>query len=82
MATAASRRYSASFSSSGDVPKSLLETIQRAQVAATPDPHWNLLKLHTDQFAITFLTYPDVDSDPHPALAAKTVGGESGGGTC
>jgi hypothetical protein len=38
-------------------------------IAAKPDPDWNLLKLHTDQVAISFLTYPDFDSDPHPALA-------------
>jgi DNA phosphorothioation-associated putative methyltransferase len=30
------------------------------------------LKIHTEQFAVTFLTYPDFDSDPHPALAEAT----------
>jgi DNA phosphorothioation-associated putative methyltransferase len=47
----------------------LAAIIERAMVAANPDPAWNLLKLHTDQVAISFLTYPDFDSDPHPALA-------------
>jgi len=40
--------------------------------AARPDPEWNLLKLHTDQVAVTFLTYPNFDSHPHPALAEAT----------
>jgi hypothetical protein len=31
-----------------------------------------LLKLHTDQSALTFLTYPDFDDDPHPTLAEAT----------
>lgn len=47
----------------------LAATIERAMIAAKPDPEWNLLKLHTDQVAISFLTYPDFDADPHPALA-------------
>lgn len=56
----------------GDLPSSLLDTIRRAEVAANPAPSWNLLKLHTDQFALTFLSYPDFDTDPHPALAEAT----------
>jgi DNA phosphorothioation-associated putative methyltransferase len=47
----------------------LAATIGRAMIAAKPDTEWNLLKLHTDQVAISFLTYPDFDADPHPALA-------------
>jgi DNA phosphorothioation-associated putative methyltransferase len=47
-------------------------TLSRAELAAKPDPAWNLLKLHTDQFAVTFLSYPDFDVDPHPALAEAT----------
>lgn len=50
----------------------LAATIERAMNAAQPDPEWNLLKLHTDQVAITFLTYPNFDTDPHPALAEAT----------
>ena len=41
------------------------KTIRRAEVAAQPDPSWNILKIHTDQVAITFLTYPDFERDPH-----------------
>jgi len=51
------------------IPPELAATIERGMIAAKPDPDWNLLKLHTDQVAISFLTYPDFDSDPHPALA-------------
>jgi DNA phosphorothioation-associated putative methyltransferase len=51
------------------IPPELAATIERGMIAAKPDPEWNLLKLHTDQVAISFLTYPDFDSDPHPALA-------------
>ena len=50
----------------------LWDTICRAEMAAQPPPSWNLLKTHTDQYAITFLTYPDFDADPHPALAEAT----------
>jgi DNA phosphorothioation-associated putative methyltransferase len=55
-----------------DVGKDLWEVISRAEVAAQPSPLWNLLKAHTDQYALTFLTYPDFDNDPHPALAEAT----------
>jgi DNA phosphorothioation-associated putative methyltransferase len=55
-----------------DVPIEFWKTICRAEVAAQPDPSWNLLKIHTDKFAVTFLSYPDFDSDPHPALAEAT----------
>jgi DNA phosphorothioation-associated putative methyltransferase len=47
-------------------------TVERAIKAAVPDPAWNLLKLHTDEVAISFLSYPDFEADPHPALAEAT----------
>jgi DNA phosphorothioation-associated putative methyltransferase len=55
-----------------DVSSDLWATIRRAEIAAQPDPSWNLLKIHTDQFALTFLGYPDFDAEPHPALADAT----------
>src|SRR5690242_17372196 len=55
-----------------DVCAELWETIGRAETAAGPNSSWNLLKIHTDQVAITFLTYPEFDTDPHPALAEST----------
>lgn len=54
------------------IPVELAATVERAMKAADPDSTWNLLKLHTDQVAITFLTYPNFDEDPHPALAEAT----------
>ncbi len=55
-----------------DLPQPLLAEIQRAQTAAVPAMAWNLLKLHLNEFALTFLSYPDFDNDPHPALAEAT----------
>jgi DNA phosphorothioation-associated putative methyltransferase len=46
--------------------------IRRAEIAAAPDSEWNLLKLHTNEVALTFLTYPDFNENPHPALAEAT----------
>lgn len=46
--------------------------IRRAEVAAQPREDWNLLKLHTREHGVTFLTYPNFDSDPHPVLAHST----------
>jgi DNA phosphorothioation-associated putative methyltransferase len=54
------------------LPPALHELLRRAEIAAEPDPFWNLLKLHSDQLAITFLTYPNFDEDPHPVLAEAT----------
>ncbi len=55
-----------------DIPIGMWETISRAETAARPDPSWNLLKAHRNEAAITFLTYPEFDLDPHPALAEAT----------
>ena len=55
-----------------DVPPELWASVRRAEAAAQPDPAWNLLKIHTNQFGFTFLSYPDFDDDPHPALAEAT----------
>ena len=55
-----------------EVPTELWLTLRRAELAASPDIAWNILKLHTDQFAVSFLSYPDFDTDPHPALVEAT----------
>lgn len=55
-----------------EVSATFFETVRRAEIAAKPNASWNLLKVHTDQFALTFLSYPDFDTDPHPALAEAT----------
>lgn len=46
--------------------------VRRAEVAAHPRGDWNLLKLHTREYSITFLSYSGFDEDPHPALAHAT----------
>ncbi len=56
----------------GAFPSALAETIRRADIAASPEPSWNILKLQTNQFALTFLSYPDFDTDPHPILSEAT----------
>lgn len=56
----------------GDIPHALLKEIERASSAAQPPADWNLLKFHTDQLALTFLSYPNFETDPHPALAEAT----------
>jgi hypothetical protein len=56
----------------GDIPLALAGTVRRAEIASLPDPSWNLLKLHTDQLALTFLSYPDFDTNPHPSLTEAT----------
>lgn len=56
----------------GDVPDIVLETITRAEIAAKPAADWNLVKLHLNQFSISFLSYPEFDIDPHPALQEAT----------
>jgi len=55
-----------------DITPTLWQTLARAELAAQPDQAWNLLKLHTREFAITFLSYSNFDSDTHPALAEST----------
>ncbi len=56
----------------GQVSDTLWQTIRRAEAAAKPDANWNLLKVHTKECGLTFLTYPGFDAEPHPALAQAT----------
>ena len=57
---------------SWEIGAELVAEVKRAEIAAQPDPNWNLLKIHTNETSYTFLTYPDFDNDPHPALAEAT----------
>lgn len=50
----------------------LFAEIRRAEIAAQPREDWNLLKLHSREYSITFLSYPDFDENPHPALVHAT----------
>lgn len=56
----------------GQVSDAMWQTIRRAEIAAKPDPGWNLLKVHTNGRALTFLCYPGFDLEPHPALMQAT----------
>jgi DNA phosphorothioation-associated putative methyltransferase len=55
-----------------NIPVELWKIICRAEIAAKPDPSWNLLKVHTREVAMTFLTYSEFEVEPHPALAEAT----------
>ena len=57
---------------SGVAESPLFAEIRRAELAAQPREDWNLLKLHTGEHSITFLSYPSFDSDPHPVLCHAT----------
>ena len=54
------------------IPAELWKIICRAEIAAKPDPSWNLLKVHTREVALTFLTYSEFEVEPHPTLAEAT----------
>jgi len=51
---------------------SIFAEVRRAEIAAQPREDWNLLKIHTREYGVTFLSYPDFDSDPHPVLVHST----------
>jgi hypothetical protein len=55
-----------------DVSLDVWNMISRAEIAAKPDPSWNLLKIHAREVAMTFLTYSEFEVEPHPALAEAT----------
>ena len=55
------------------LPSLLRDELTRAAVAARLIDSWNVVKFHTKRFAISFLTYSDFDSDPHPVLQAATI---------
>ena len=57
---------------SGRLPAETEALVAHAETAAQPSNNWNLLKLHLDEVAFTFLSYPEFDVDPHPALAEAT----------
>jgi DNA phosphorothioation-associated putative methyltransferase len=58
--------------SEGDIASPLFDLVRRGEVAAKPDPKWTLIKFHKNQVALTFLSYPAFDADPHPPLVEST----------
>ena len=57
----------------GLLPKELraYEELARAFVGGVDDA--NILKLHLDRPAVSYLSYPDFEDDPHPALKRSLV---------
>jgi DNA phosphorothioation-associated putative methyltransferase len=57
----------------GLLPKELrvYEELARAFVGGTEDA--NIVKLHLERPCVSYLSYPDFDSDPHPALKRTLV---------
>jgi DNA phosphorothioation-associated putative methyltransferase len=57
----------------GQLPKELraYEELARAFVGGTEDA--NIVKLHLDRPCVSYLSYPDFDADPHPALKSTLV---------
>ena len=49
----------------------LYEGCARSYIGRVEDA--NLIKLHTDEPMVSYLSYPDFESDPHPALAEATT---------
>ncbi len=56
----------------GQVSETMWQIFRRAEMAAKPDASWNLLKVHTTECALTFLSYPGFEAEPHPTLAQAT----------
>ena len=57
-----------------ELPPALVELtngIDRALKLA--EGSWNVLKFHSDQFKLSFLHYPEFESDPYPALRISKV---------
>jgi DNA phosphorothioation-associated putative methyltransferase len=46
------------------------ETLARQQFQS--EPNFTLIKFHLEQFKLSYLSYPDFDTDPHPALHFST----------
>jgi len=59
------------------LPEVLRDLLERCRTELADSGHpaeeANLLKLHRDSFKVSFLAYPDFDTDPHPALASSIV---------
>jgi len=52
-----------------EIPTELTDFIQLiANALKIPEGDWNIIKLHTQQFRLSYLNYPDFYSDAYPAL--------------
>ena len=55
------------------VPAPLRITVAELRKRLDIGPAFNLLKFHTTSPKISFLSYPDFETDPHPALAESVI---------
>ncbi len=55
------------------IPSLLRVTIAELRKRQEIGPAFNLLKFHTASPKISFLSYPDFEKDPHPALAESII---------
>lgn len=55
------------------LPRSLRLTCAELRRRLTVGPEFNILKFHTDQPKISFLSYPGFQREPHPALQSAVV---------
>ena len=55
------------------IPAPLRITVVELRKRLNIGPAFNLLKFHTASPKISFLSYPDFETDPHPALAESVI---------
>ena len=58
---------------SPEIPSVLRITVAELRRRLEIGPEFNLLKLHTASPKISFLSYPDFEKHPHPALAEAVI---------
>ena len=52
-----------------EIPTELTDFIHLiANALKIPEDNWNIIKLHTQQFRLSYLNYPDFHNDSYPAL--------------
>lgn len=56
-----------------ELPGPALTFIRSISTALKLDDRWDLIKLHRDDFKISFLSYPDFEETAYPALEASYV---------
>ena len=57
----------------GELPIALARFIESISRALKLDDQWNLVKLHRDEFKVSYLSYPDFESAAYPALEASYI---------
>ena len=57
----------------GELPIALSRFVESISRGLKLDEQWNLLKLHRDEFKVSYLSYPEFERSAYPALAASYV---------